>query len=210
VTGGLPGGPPVPVRCGIAVLGVGNPDRGDDGVGPAVVAALAALAGRLPGDVRLAVLDGEPSRLVDAWSAAALAVVVDAAAPSPDGAVPAGTVDVIEIDPADQAGLGPPDGAVAQAQGSSGTQGSAGTQGSSGPQRSPGPLVLPEFAVSSHSTGVATAIALGAALDRLPGRLVIVAVTGTRFDLGAAMSEPVRAAVSRAADAVVAAAKRCQ
>ena len=166
----------------VAVLGVGNPDRGDDGVGPAVVAAL---AGRLPAEVVLAVLDGEPSRLIDAWSGAELAVVVDAVAPSPDDGVPPGTVRVIELDAADLAGLGP-GGAVA------------------GPQESPGSPVLPELAVSSHGTGVATAIALGAVLGRLPRRLVVVAVTAATFDLGAAMSDAVRAAVPRAADTVVA------
>jgi len=186
VTGGLPAGAPAAASRGIAVLGVGNPDRGDDGVGPAVVAAL---AGRLPADVALAVLDGEPSRLIDAWFAAALAVVVDAAAPSPDDGVPSGTVRVIEIDAADLAGLRP-GGAVA------------------GPQGSPGSPVLPELAVSSHSTGVATAIALGAVLGRLPRRLVIVAVTAATFDLGAPMSEPVRTAVPRVADTVVAAVRR--
>jgi hydrogenase maturation protease len=62
------------------VIGVGNDYRRDDGFGPAVVAAL---AGRQADDPRLAevdlrVSDGEPTRLIDLWTGADLAVVVDA------------------------------------------------------------------------------------------------------------------------------------
>lgn len=57
------------------VIGVGNEFRRDDGVGPAVVARLAATG--LPG-VALLVGQGEPSRLLDAWDGARLAVIVDA------------------------------------------------------------------------------------------------------------------------------------
>jgi hydrogenase maturation protease len=57
------------------LIGVGNPYRRDDGIGPAVVAAAGKL--HLPGIV-LTVSDGEPSQLLDAWSGADLAVVVDA------------------------------------------------------------------------------------------------------------------------------------
>ena len=56
------------------VIGVGNEYRRDDGVGPRVVAEL---IGRLP-DVELRITDGEPSRMLDLWTGAALAVVVDA------------------------------------------------------------------------------------------------------------------------------------
>jgi len=56
------------------VIGVGNEYRRDDGAGPRVVAEL---TGRLPG-VDLRITDGEPSRLLDLWTGAELAVVVDA------------------------------------------------------------------------------------------------------------------------------------
>ena len=56
------------------LLGIGNPDRTDDGVGPHVVQA----ATDLPDDVKTLVLDGEPARIVEAWRGAELAVVVDA------------------------------------------------------------------------------------------------------------------------------------
>jgi len=62
------------------VIGVGNDYRRDDGFGPLVVAGL---AGRQATDPRLAnvdirVSDGEPTRLIDLWTGAGLAVVVDA------------------------------------------------------------------------------------------------------------------------------------
>jgi hydrogenase maturation protease len=58
------------------VIGVGNPDRGDDGVGPEV---LAHLAGRVPGRVRLVHLAGaDPAAIMDAWSGWERAVLVDA------------------------------------------------------------------------------------------------------------------------------------
>jgi hydrogenase maturation protease len=56
------------------VTGVGNAWRRDDGVGPAVVALLAEDA---PADVLLATCDGDPARLIEIWSQADLAVVVD-------------------------------------------------------------------------------------------------------------------------------------
>ncbi|GAA4989961.1 hydrogenase maturation protease [Kitasatospora paranensis] len=65
----------------IAVVGVGNEYRRDDGVGCAVVAGLAALGahGGLPGGPDLLLCDGDPARLIAFWEGADLAVVVDAA-----------------------------------------------------------------------------------------------------------------------------------
>ena len=57
------------------VIGLGNEFRRDDGAGPAVVARL---RGRVPPGVELVLTDGEPTRLIEAWTGAALAVVVDA------------------------------------------------------------------------------------------------------------------------------------
>jgi hydrogenase maturation protease len=71
----------VPPDAGaIVVIGVGNEFRRDDGVGPAVIARLGDLA---PPGVRLVITDGEPARLVEAWSGAAVAVVVDAVRAEP-------------------------------------------------------------------------------------------------------------------------------
>lgn len=59
----------------VVVIGVGNEFRRDDGAGPAVVTSL---RGRVPPGVELLLTDGEPTRLIEAWTGAALAVVVDA------------------------------------------------------------------------------------------------------------------------------------
>lgn len=66
----------------VRVIGVGNPDRGDDGVGPLV----ASLVAKMGADAVISTAD--PSRLLDAWSGAARVVLVDAVV---DG-FPTGTV----------------------------------------------------------------------------------------------------------------------
>jgi hydrogenase maturation protease len=57
------------------VIGIGNPYRRDDGIGPEVATQIQGR--RLPG-VRVVISDGEPSGLLEAWEGADLAVVVDA------------------------------------------------------------------------------------------------------------------------------------
>ncbi len=57
------------------VIGIGNEFRRDDGAGPAVVGRLRDL---VPSGARLVITDGEPARLIEAWTGAALAIVVDA------------------------------------------------------------------------------------------------------------------------------------
>ncbi len=57
------------------IVGVGNPMRGDDGVGPAVVDRLAPHLGP---DVRCAVVDADPLPLMDLWAGADRVIVVDA------------------------------------------------------------------------------------------------------------------------------------
>ena len=64
----------------VVVIGVGNEFRRDDGAGPAVVASL---RGRVPPGVELLLADGEPTRLIEAWTGAARAVVVDAVLANP-------------------------------------------------------------------------------------------------------------------------------
>ena len=59
------------------VIGIGNSFRRDDGVGPAVANRIAEHC--LPG-VRVATATGEPAALLEVWSGATRAVVVDAAA----------------------------------------------------------------------------------------------------------------------------------
>lgn len=67
------------------VIGVGNVDRGDDGVGPA---AARALEKKAPAEVTVIVSHGEPGSLIDQWSGVDAVFVVDACA---GGAAP-GTI----------------------------------------------------------------------------------------------------------------------
>jgi hydrogenase maturation protease len=56
------------------VVGIGNPFRRDDGVGPAVIGLLQS---RVAPEVSLVVSDGEPTSRLDAWSDGGAVVVVD-------------------------------------------------------------------------------------------------------------------------------------
>jgi hydrogenase maturation protease len=68
------------VTAEIVVIGIGNSYRSDDGVGIAAAAALNDLA--LPG-VHVVTGIVEPMSLLEAWSGARLAVVIDAAVATP-------------------------------------------------------------------------------------------------------------------------------
>jgi hydrogenase maturation protease len=65
-----------------------------------------------------------------------------------------------------------------------------------------GPLPAPFASPSTHALGLAEAVELARALERLPGRLVVFGIEGTSFTAGAAPAP----AVVAAADAVAAAA----
>jgi hydrogenase maturation protease len=65
-------------RRKVLVIGLGNPDRGDDAVGAVVVEKL---AGRLPGDVELRTRSGDMLSLIEDWEGYNAVVCVDAAAP---------------------------------------------------------------------------------------------------------------------------------
>ncbi len=60
----------------LVVIGIGNPDRGDDGFGRLVASRL---GGRLPSHVRLFELNGEASSILDALAEADAAILIDAA-----------------------------------------------------------------------------------------------------------------------------------
>ncbi|MFN3231341.1 MAG: hydrogenase maturation protease [Alphaproteobacteria bacterium] len=66
------------------IVGVGNPDRGDDGVGPAVAASL---RGRLSDTVQIRAHGGEMTTLLDDLERAEAVILVDAAA---SGSAPGG------------------------------------------------------------------------------------------------------------------------
>lgn len=67
----------------VVVIGVGNPDRGDDGAGPAVskqVRDMLATGGlEPPRGVRVLECDGEAVGLIEAWDGAQAAILIDAA-----------------------------------------------------------------------------------------------------------------------------------
>lgn len=65
---------------GTVVIGIGNEYRRDDGVGPAVAVAISER--KLPG-VRVMTGIEDPMNLLDAWSGATFAVVIDAAVAFP-------------------------------------------------------------------------------------------------------------------------------
>ena len=139
------------------LVGVGNPWRRDDGVAAAV---LAAAGHRLPPNVELVETDGEPSRLIDAWTDVGLAVVVDAVS---SGAAP-GTIHV---------------------------------------WRDAREIARAAPSTGSHALGVADAVALGHALDRLPGTLVVVSVEVADTSPGHGLSPAVAAAVDAAVAVIV-------
>ncbi|MEU6430809.1 hydrogenase maturation protease [Microbispora sp. NPDC046973] len=134
------------------VIGLGSDLRGDDAAGLEVARLL---RGTLPPSVAVVENSGDPAALVEAWSGAALAIVVDAVS----SGAPPGTVHM--------------------------------------------PLHLPARSLpraGSHALGLADAVALGRALGRLPGELVVAGIEGGDFTPGAPMTPQVLAAVRRTAD----------
>lgn len=62
------------------IIGIGNSMRGDDGIGPAAIAGLKQTDfSEAPAEVELVCLDGEPARLIEAWSCRRKAIIIDAA-----------------------------------------------------------------------------------------------------------------------------------
>jgi hydrogenase maturation protease len=64
--------------CRILVVGIGNPDRGDDGFGPLVVRQL---VGRVPPSVSIIERSGDTLALIEDWAGRDAVILVDAAAP---------------------------------------------------------------------------------------------------------------------------------
>ena len=132
------------------VIGIGNPDRGDDSAGVMVVRKVRG--GRVMEWADCAVL-------MDLWDSADDVIVVDAMR----SGLPPGTVRRFD----------------------------AGTER------------LPAGAfTSTHAMGVADAVELARAMDRLPSRLTVFGIEAADVTLGAAPSEAVVAAVDRLADEI--------
>jgi hydrogenase maturation protease len=68
---------PGEARPKILVAAIGNPDRGDDGVGPLVAQRL---SGRLPAGSKLVVRAGDLMSLIEDWAGVEAVICVDAAA----------------------------------------------------------------------------------------------------------------------------------
>jgi hydrogenase maturation protease len=136
------------MTSGIVVVGLGNSYRRDDGVG---VAAAALDDLKLP-NVRVVAGVVEPLSLLDAWSGAELAVVVDAAitTSSTPGRVRRCTL---------------------------------------------GDVVTAAEGLSSHSVDIGRTHALGQALGRVPGALVLYTVEVADMGHGIGLTPQVAAAV---------------
>jgi hydrogenase maturation protease len=156
------------------VVGLGSPDRGDDAVGPEVAAALArTAAGR--GLAGVTVVEHEdPTALVDLLEPT-------------DPTDPTGTWDAVIVIDAVRSGAAPGTLTVLDV-GADGQRFAA-----LGARLDPGPA-------GTHGFGLAGAIELARALDRLPRRVVVVGVEAAGFEHGAPLSDPVRAAIPRAVE----------
>jgi hydrogenase maturation protease len=119
----------------------------------------------LGGRVQLARCDGEPARMIDLWEGYRCALVVDAAR---GGSERYGFVYRRDLIPDAVPRPGRP-----------------------GPHAGAGG----EPGGNSHAAGLGSAVRLGQVLGRLPGRLILYAVHGRDFRLGASLSGPVAQAV---------------
>jgi hydrogenase maturation protease len=188
-TGGVQGGRPRKAGAGAVLVGIGNSYRRDDGIGPAVAMALRELS---PADVTIVISDGEPAGLLEAWSGAQCAVLVDAvrgtggsSTAGPHTAIP-GTESVPGR--MHRSVLVPPPAAVT---------GTADDALAAASWAAPG-------SASTHRMGIADAIRLAAAVDMLPGRLVVFGVEVNDIGFGPGLSPAVAAAVPGVVQAVLA------
>ena len=151
------GGPLARREEAVAVIGIGNCFRRDDGVGPAVAAAVEAR--RIAG-VRVLTDAADPVAVLDTWAGARLAVLIDAVVTAPPRP---GRIHRCAMD---QLGGLP--------------------------------------AVSSHGMDVATLLALGEALQRMPADVVVLGVEAGETGNGPGLTPDVAAVVPLVVDTVVA------
>jgi hydrogenase maturation protease len=173
-----------PAAPSAVLVGIGNAYRRDDGIGPAVAMAVCELR---PADVAVVISDGEPAGLLEAWSGAQRAVLVDAVrGPAKPGTVIPGTESVpgrmhrSVLVPTPGAAKGTADDAIAAAS-----------------WTAPG-------SASTHRMGVADAVRLAAAVHMLPERLVVFGIEITDIGFGPGLSPAVAAAVPDVVQAVLA------
>jgi hydrogenase maturation protease len=167
--------PDTPHQRRLTVIGLGSPYRGDDAAGLTVAGLLtAADHGSEEGDqaaVQVVTYGGEPTGLLTVWEGLDQVWIVDAAVFD----APAGTIRrlVVRADT---------------------------------PGRRTGPGAEPTLAplaglrtTSTHALGLIDILDLAGMLGTMPPRIVIYAIRGADFSLGATLSPPVAAASRRAA-----------
>ena len=137
----------------VVVIGVGNEFRRDDCAGPEVVTRL---RDRAPQDAELLVSDGEPTRMIEAWTGLPLAVVVDAVRAEP--AVP-GRLHRLVLD---RAAAGPPGSVSSHGLGLGDAIGLAQAL-----DRMPGRLIVHAVEAADLSQGTGLTPAVAAAIDAL-------------------------------------------
>jgi len=180
------------------VIGMGNPYRGDDGVGPVVAdrvaqrlgvgldAGATGVAATATG-VAVEVLAGvaDPLDLLGRWDDAELAVVIDASRTGVEGPTSASS------DTLPAAGAGP--GTIRMLE-------AADTTGSDdlGAGAAAGAAVT-----STHGLGLVAALRLARALGAAPGRVVLLTVEGASFAYADRLSPAVAQAVEDAAHRVL-------
>src|SRR4051812_21206627 len=135
---------------GTTVVGVGNDWRGDDAAGLAAARRLRPTLAGIP----VVEVDGDPASLLDAWSGARHAIVIDAVR----SGAPPGTIHRLDL--------------------------AAGTV-RAGP-----------WCGSTHGLGVADAVELARALDRLPARVELYGIEAGGFETGTGLTPPVARAVA--------------
>ena len=72
-----------------------------------------------------------------------------------------------------------------------------------------GPLPAGQFRTSSHAFGVAEAVELARALERLPASITVYGIEAARFDTGASPSPEVLEAVERVTQKIAREARQC-
>jgi hydrogenase maturation protease len=158
---------------GTIVIGVGNPYRRDDGVGPAVLTGLHAAGlehevGRAADPVLASSL-GETAELIELWDGADLAIVVDAVlVPTPE-----------------QAGTGP--------------AGRPGRVHRLVVHERPTERIRP---ASSHGLDFGEAVELARVLGRLPAKLVLYAIEVTDVSHGQGLTPAVALAAIRVVEEI--------
>lgn len=144
-------------RGQVLVIGLGNPDRGDDGAGIRVAEVLAS---DLPPGVALKARTGDMLGLIDDWDGYERVLCIDAAAPM--GAP--GRIHRID---------------TARA-----------------------PLHTAAGLASSHGIGLSEALALARTIGKAPEVLIVFAVEGVSFEVGAPLTPAVAGVVVEVAERV--------